>query len=79
MAERNTVQESKTYHVIRDGRAYHYIRSEVKDDTGEYMWLNIKEILVDNQQEAVALGYISKSIVQMAIDQEAERVQAENV
>lgn len=72
-----TVQDSKTYHVIRDGFAYHYIRSQVKDVADDCMWLKIKEILAD--KEVVVLGYVSKPIVQMAIDQEAEKVQAEDV
>jgi len=66
----NTVRDDKTYHVLRESVAYHYIRSQVKDGNGEHMWLKIKEITPD--KEVIFLGYVSTPIVQMAVDNERE-------
>ena len=68
MGNQVVVEDSKTYHVIRDGYAYHFVKSEVKDVQGDAMWLKIKECY--KEKKVLDMGYVSKPIVQMAIDGE---------
>ena len=72
LAKNNKVQDDKTYHVMSNSTMYHYIRSQVKDRNGtDYMWIKLKEVLPDEQ--IIVLGYVSRPIVQMAIDKELEQ------